>query len=148
MSSVPTPPPTPLELVRHGLAFVLSASGYLDVKRLSDGHHLDQIWPTEAPADADALAALAEEWVARRLGAVAPEPLSCAGCGTLLHSATGADTTRQFDDALVVSFEGGYGMFVDDGPLAEPRQALVCGHCATALGDAFAWIAALLAPRL
>lgn len=44
--------------------------------------------------------------------AAAPAPTFCYGCGAELTA--DHDTNYQFDNALWIKFDGGYGMFIDD----------------------------------
>jgi hypothetical protein len=71
------------------------------------------------------------------------------------------DETYQFDNALVISFEGGYGMFVDvlGVPAEQPKdlergvlrdvgehQVIICHDCAHRLCEIVPWIGTLLDP--
>lgn len=79
--------------------------------------------------------------------------MNCHSCKSKLVSATNdPDTQYQFDNALWIHFEGGYGMFVDDveaeltGSLPRHR-VVICHECAHSLCDAISWIKELLEPH-
>lgn len=66
------------------------------------------------------------------------ESLSCDNCGENipLVFADPNGQTQQGDDALQITFDGGYGMYVD--PLVQPDlHMLWCKKCADALCAAF-----------
>ena len=48
------------------------------------------------------------------------------------------------DNALCISFQGGYGMFVD--PMNEPIEAWLCHECAHALCEQIPWIKEVVNP--
>ena len=72
------------------------------------------------------------------------ESLSCDNCGANieLEFSDPPGITLQGRDALIVTFGGGYGMFID--PIGEPPEQfkmLWCSACANLLADAFPTIA-------
>lgn len=78
---------------------------------------------------------------------------SCADCGGDLEPVfPDMDTDYQFDNALWISFQGGYAMFMD--PMGTPKgpmgvggyQAVLCHGCAHALCEAHPWVDALIQP--
>jgi hypothetical protein len=92
------------------------------------------------------------------------EPLSrCYACGAGLEAesvATEQEALKheQWDDALVVSLEGGYGMFID--PIGEDRaepspsqgvlkgsyRVVICHDCAHQLCEKVPWLNRLIKP--
>lgn len=135
----------------HGLRF--SAGGakalLMDVTRVVDGRHVDQVHLAAAPTNVGELAAAAAEWVARRLGAVPPPPVRCRSCGTELTPALNSDTDTQFDGALVVTFTGGFSMYVDPvtSEEVERLRVVICQRCADELCEQVPWAAEALHPR-
>ena len=83
----------------------------VNVRRVSDGHRLDQfsvareVTPDEWPA-------VAVAWAEENPGKdQEPPPVPCKACGRPLEADD--DTTYQFDNALWLTADGGYGMFVE-----------------------------------
>jgi hypothetical protein len=132
----------------RGLRFTLhSLDGEREqfiVERISDGVILNSA--ICAPTHPSALATLMDEWLAAKIGAVEPEPVHCRGCAKRLEPEMRMDTEYQFDTALWVEFDGGYGMFIDpleDGPI----RAVICHECAHELCEKIPWVDALLNPQ-
>lgn len=81
------------------------------------------------------------------------QPINCYACGKALEPVAITDnTTYQLDNALWLTFSGGYGMFIEsfgDG-LVEPESSqdhvVICHECAHALCAAVPWIGKLLDP--
>jgi len=63
---------------------------------------------------------------------------------TLLY----ADVNDQYDNALIIQFIGGYGMFVDlFGDREDDGDTVICHKCAHELCDKVPWIGKLLTPH-
>jgi hypothetical protein len=113
------------------------------VERISDGTVLTST--VCRPDSATAFDVLVDEWIAERLGVPEPPPVYCHGCSTRLVPGLRTDTDYQFDNALWLQFDGGYGMFID--PMTEePVRAVICHACAHQLCDTVPWLAGLLNP--
>lgn len=113
------------------------------VERISDGTVLTST--ICRPDSAAGFDVLVDEWIAERLGVPEPTPVHCQGCATRLVPGLRTDTTYQFDNALWLQFDGGYGMFID--PMAEESvRAVICHDCAHDLCDKVPWLAGLLDP--
>lgn len=133
----------------------------VNAHRISDGRHLNryikQVFIAKIDADAAGITlqehfeATCKRRMLETLGNFEPEPTNCYACDKALEADD--DTNYQFDNALWVHFEGGYGMFVD-----EPDQGLVTGYtpkyrvvicheCAHALCKQVPWIERLIEPR-
>lgn len=60
------------------------------------------------------------------------------------------DDTVQYDNALIVSFDGGYGMFVDnidyEMGMDNPYATMICHECAHQLCTDHPWISNLIQP--
>ena len=139
---------------RHGLVFTaLTNDGshpaadepatQLHVTRRSDGRRLEcwEIQAGELPKDA------VERYLRAKLGADTPEPAHCYACRTELEEVfPQGHGTSQHDNSLVVSFSGGYGMFIDPFGDDEP-SAVICHDCAHALCEQIAWVRDLLDPE-
>lgn len=56
--------------------------------------------------------------------------------------------TEQYDNALIIQFDGGYGMFCD--PMTEEQfsglQAIICHECAHALCALMPWMSRIIDP--
>ena len=62
---------------------------------------------------------------------------TCDNCDTpLIHDAVASKTSMQFQDALVIDLNGGYGMFFDCITSGDPRLVL-CEKCANKLIEQF-----------
>jgi len=58
---------------------------------------------------------------------------TCDNCDTpLVHDAVASKNSMQFQDALVIDLNGGYGMFFDSLIRGDPRLVL-CEKCANKL---------------
>lgn len=72
----------------------------------------------------------------------------CSACGKELEPEfDGSDfdpASEQWENALEVQFNGGYGMFID--PIDEDYRAIICHECAHELCDKTPWIKKLLHP--
>lgn len=140
--------PGALSSVRHGLRFDVASHGnamFVDIVRVADGLRVGQARATAPIVDAEGLEAVIDSWVAHRLGAVVPEPVRCRSCQRALRPEGDRDTDYQFCNALWVTFEGGYGMFVD--PIGSgPYRAVICHDCAHGLCDTVAWIDDMIRP--
>jgi hypothetical protein len=139
-------------LERDGFRFtvltVASQCPAVVVTRIADGRRVDQIPVHDASdpptLDPITLGTVAADWVARRVGAIPPEPVRCSGCADELVPVFDTDTDTQFEGALWISFSGGYGMFID--PVGEPApRAVLCRVCAGDLCDTVGWVGDLLA---
>jgi hypothetical protein len=113
------------------------------VERISDGTVLTST--VCRPSSVGAFDTLIDNWIADRLGVAEPEPVNCYGCAKRLVTALPDDTDYQFDNALWVQFDGGYGMFID--PMGDERaRVVICHECAHDLCDKVTWVGALLDP--
>lgn len=114
--------------------------------RISDGHQLGQRWLTRMPTE-DELGMVLEEWIYEKAGSQPAAKVYCGtGCGNELVPEANMDTEYQFDNALHIQFNGGYGMFID--PMFDkPPSTFICHECAHALCDALPWICELLNPH-
>ncbi len=69
--------------------------------------------------------------------------MNCANCGTELNPVFPGLNRRkddcQYENALIIDFTGGYGMFDDDIPNLT-KQAILCHDCAHALIAANPWM--------
>jgi hypothetical protein len=114
------------------------------VERISDSHILASTLCS--PAARESFEALVDAWINQRIGTNPPKDVHCAACDAVLIPEMRADTEYQFDNALWVSFSGGYGMFID--PFGEEDlKAVICHACAHALCDSQPWIQRLLRPH-
>ncbi len=70
----------------------------------------------------------------------------CTACGKELELEFPdlSPESEQYDNALEVRFDGGYGMFVD--PIDEDYRAIICHECAHDLCDTVPWIGKLINP--
>lgn len=72
----------------------------------------------------------------------------CTACGKKLEPEfSGPDfdpASEQWDNALEIQFNGGYGMFID--PFDRQYRAIICHECAHDLCDKVPWIGRLLDP--
>lgn len=118
----------------------------VNFSRVSDGRFLPpQRWLTRQPTE-DELTAVLMDWIYEKAGAKEPEKVFCgAECGRELVPEANTDTEYQFDNALWIRFDGGYGMFVD--PMREEYKIVICHECAHALCDQHPWIGKLLNPH-
>lgn len=83
----------------------------INVRRISDGRHLNQFSVARKVEDHE-WPEVAASWTAEHPGLDAePEPVLCRGCRQPLES--DHDTDYQFDNALWITVDGGYGMFVE-----------------------------------
>lgn len=143
---------TNIEIELCGLVFSVHTGprpGRVDVSRIADGRLIEQFRVDPAPADEQELLDAARVWMERRVGAVAPPAVHCRGCGTELAPAMNRDTDYQFDNALWVTFSGGYSMFIDPAD-AEDRgrmKVVLCHGCAHDLCEKVPWIDELLDPE-
>jgi hypothetical protein len=113
----------------------------VDVWRVSDGRPVGQFMDL---AERD-LAEASLSYLVRKAGGEEPDPVHCAACGARLEPEH-RDTDYQFEGALWVVFEGGYGMFVD--PCDEPApRAVICHGCAHELCALVPWAGELLQPH-
>jgi hypothetical protein len=113
------------------------------VERISDGTVLTST--VCQPSSVGAFDTLIDNWILDRLGVAEPEPVHCYGCAKRLVTAMSHDTDYQFDNALWVQFDGGYGMFID--PMGDERaRVVICHECAHDLCDKVTWVGALLDP--
>lgn len=136
----------------HGLVFSAltgARAGLVEVTRAVDGRNVDQFRVSPAPGGTDAVLAAAVEWVSRRAGAVPPPKVCCRACGGELVPAMNRDTDYQFDNALWVTFDGGYSMFIDpvDAEDRDRMRVVLCHDCAHELCEQVRWIAELLDPE-
>lgn len=88
----------------------------------------------------------------------APVYTQCTACGdTLVPVFEGHDTVSQYENALIIGFYGGYGMFTDNIevvfgdekrllPGSPCEEAIICHSCAHALCKAVPWINRLIEP--
>lgn len=81
----------------------------------------------------------------RRLGP------TCDACGKTLEEVwAGTDKYLQYDNALHVRFDGGYGEFVDNYGTVEERDryySIICHECAHDLCEKVPWIKAMIDPQ-
>lgn len=72
----------------------------------------------------------------------------CTACAVELEPVfPGLDEApEQYDDALEISFIGGYGMFVD--PIHEELRAIICYECANKLCNEYPWIGRVLSQHV
>lgn len=57
------------------------------------------------------------------------------------------ETSLQYDNALEIQFDGGYGMFIDPmGDEAHGFHAVICHDCAITMCTKVPWVAKLLQP--
>ncbi len=74
----------------------------------------------------------------------------CDNCGKELlplcrSEITGQEEDYQFNEALWIYFQGGYGMFIDNtGPCEQECSGVLCVKCATELMNHYEWIKDLL----
>jgi hypothetical protein len=54
---------------------------------------------------------------------------------------------QQYDNALPITFDGGYGMFHDDMEAGCRYQVIICHECAHKLCDQVEWIKRLIDPH-
>jgi hypothetical protein len=113
------------------------------VERISDGHILDS-WPYRAES-VTGIDQLMSDWIDERIGVHEPATIHCSACGCRLASVGRQDTEYQFDNAIWISFSGGYGMFVDPLGKEDPKGVL-CHDCAHRLCEQNPWVNALLRP--
>jgi hypothetical protein len=132
----------------RGLRFTLHSVDQereqFSVERISDGIVLTST--LHRPENLRAFDGLVDDWIAERLGVPEPPAVHCQSCGTRLLPGMRTDTDYQFDGALWLQFDGGYGMFIDPFGEDQPR-AVVCHACAHELCERVPWIAALLQPE-
>lgn len=147
MSPDPHAAPGALSYETHGVRLVVIDERHVNVTRIADGHLVDHLRVQAAPGDGAGMAELADEWVTRRVGGIAPDGVTCSNCETVLRSATSSDTTRQYDNALWITFGGGYDMFIDYLTPEEQPEVVLCHACAHALCATVGWIGALLNPH-
>ena len=74
---------------------------------------------------------------------------TCDSCGATLEKVFEEHDALQYDNALHIRFDGGYGEFVDapfmpGGP--DSLYNIICHDCAHALCEAFPWVKATLRP--
>jgi hypothetical protein len=120
----------------------------MNIYRASDGRSMrgGQKFLIRMPTEEE-LHGLVEEWLYEKAGAKAPEPVYCGtGCGAELVPEMNSDTDYQFDNALWINFDGGYGMFIDPFDEAPPK-VVICHECAHSLCDAVPWMKELLNPH-
>jgi hypothetical protein len=127
----------------------------LNVNRISDGLHVGkQVWLEREPSDSE-MQELWWNWVLKAAGNYEPEPTYCHVCKVRLKP-DHTDTDYQFDNALWITFDGGYGMFVDDldelykGQSQWPDKrdrVVICHNCAHELCDIVPWVKKLLNPE-
>ena len=118
----------------------------VNVSRISDGRHMPkQLWLKRRPTEEE-LIALLDGWIYEKAGSWPPEPTHCASCREELIPDGNMDTDYQFDNALWITFDGGYGMFID--PMCDkPPRMVLCHECAHKLCDNNPAIHALLKPH-
>lgn len=72
----------------------------------------------------------------------------CGSCGKELEPESGGPdfdpASEQYDNALEITFNGGYGMFID--PIDEEYRVIICHECAHHLCETVQWIGKLLNP--
>ena|SRR5579871_327227 len=68
----------------------------------------------------------------------------CAACGVVLQPIPGS--RGNLDNALIIEFKGGYGMFVDPLPPDPPMRALLCHECAHKLTQENPWMHKMIDP--
>lgn len=75
--------------------------------------------------------------------------MKCSACGSELRPVfedSAKDYPEQLDNALILVFEGGYGMFIDPFENHGEHRAALCHDCAHALCKANPWMTALIEP--
>ena len=73
--------------------------------------------------------------------------MNCHACNAELVEVYGP-TNYQYDNALWLTFDGGYAMFIDVIYDSERPKVVICHDCAHRLCDAVPWIKKLLNPAL
>jgi len=70
----------------------------------------------------------------------------CTACGKELEPEFPGinPESEQYDNALEVKFDGGYGMFID--PIDKEYRAIICHECAHELCERVPWIGMLIDP--
>lgn len=80
---------------------------------------------------------------------VFPNPQKCPidGCDELPEDHTHPPKYLQYDNALHVRFDGGYGEFIDNiGPGPDNYYSIICHECAHDLCEKVPWIAVMIDP--
>lgn len=123
----------------------------VNARRISDGKHLHPMgkrpgisqarFQSDKPPTQEYFEQICQYKMLEALGNFEPEGTRCFACAAWLEADD--DTDYQFDNALWVTFEGGYGMFVD--PMRhDDHKAVICHECAHKLCDENPWIEQLL----
>lgn len=75
--------------------------------------------------------------------------MNCHSCKTPLVLVFPSDdpNCRQFDNALEITFEGGYGMFTDEIGDDERQNVIICHECAHELCRIVPWVEKLIDSR-
>jgi hypothetical protein len=118
----------------------------VDFYRIADGHHLGpQRWLNRMATE-DELVQILDHWIYEKAGSQSPPKVYCRSCKAELIPDAKSDTDYQFDNALWIRFDGGYGMFIDPFDEAPPK-AVICHECAHKLCDENPWLKDLLNPH-
>lgn len=71
----------------------------------------------------------------------------CDNCNAPLYRFPN-DGRTQYDNALIIGVEGGYGMFVESAAFGGPTEQIIfCHECAHSLCDAYPGLRALIEPH-
>jgi hypothetical protein len=72
--------------------------------------------------------------------------MNCRQCGVELVPVRGC-SAPQFENAMSITFGGGYGMFLDD-IVFDPKEltVFICHSCCHSLCDVITWVNELVAP--
>lgn len=153
---------TTISIEKLGLRFTARRMGErtdgtcVDVTRISDGRHVGQeLFGSDFSTwTADLVEIAADYYIAKKLDVPEPEKTFCYACEAELTPDGNRDTDYQFNNALWVSLDGGYGMFVDDvesfGVMSKRKwsdkkhRAVICHDCAHKLCATVPWIEKLL----
>lgn len=52
---------------------------------------------------------------------------TCDSCGNKLERVMAGEENLQYDDALIINFDGGYGMYID--PMIDNPYGIICKEC-------------------
>jgi hypothetical protein len=83
----------------------------------------------------------------KTLEAVFPERCPIDGCGELPEDHRHPPKYLQYDNALHVRFDGGYGEFVDNYEGGDRYYSIICHECAHDLCERVPWIKDVLRPE-